>query len=373
MAIKNFHRYRNYIIAFVDDRYQICFGKTFDRNGNNDYMWEATSIEDAKRLIDDYWNQQEVSESMTTKINGKDIDLEYNDNDQLVSADDEKEDEEELDVLSEGELSEFDYEPEDVELDEEPEEEDDDDLPPYYTEEEIAEIQSQNQYPNIPLDDSDDGYDYSTYPKKPNLLNLIDWYMDQGMTEEEATYCARADLPDFDAYIDEESVETEATNVGNIGQHKVCTVGDSKLKKKSKREENETCETCNENKSGIIVKRDRKKTTESNKNKKRIHHKSMYGGKYELFTVVNKYQHGGGVYVGLWDEEEGPFADLTVNLTTNTAKGNMAYLDTDNFPEGEYIVKKYKLGKFTGIYGYSGYCTYPLYELDIDEIKKYSN
>ena len=177
----------------------------------------------------------------------------------------------------------------------------------------------------------------------------------------------------IDAYIDEESVETEATNVGNIGQHKVCTVGDSKSKKKNKREENETCETCNENKSGIVVRRNRKKTTESNENRKRIHHKSMYGGEYELFTVVNKYQQGGGVYVGLWDEEEGPFADLTVNLTTNTAKGNMAYLDTDNFPEGEYIVKKYKLGKFTGKYGHSGYCTYPLYELDIDEIKKYSN
>lgn len=43
---------------------------------------------------------------------------------------------------------------------------------------------------------------------------------------------------------------------------------------------------------------------------------------------------------------------------------NYAYLDTNNFPDAEKFVKKTKIGKFTGIYGYSGYCQYPLYVFD---------
>ncbi len=44
--------------------------------------------------------------------------------------------------------------------------------------------------------------------------------------------------------------------------------------------------------------------------------------------------------------------------------GNLAYLDTNNFPDAEKFVKKAKIGSFTGIYGYSGYCQYPLYKFD---------
>lgn len=37
-------------------------------------------------------------------------------------------------------------------------------------------------------------YDYASYPENPNILNLIDWYMDQGMSEDDASICASSDL-----------------------------------------------------------------------------------------------------------------------------------------------------------------------------------
>lgn len=45
-----------------------------------------------------------------------------------------------------------------------------------------------------------------------------------------------------------------------------------------------------------------------------------------------------------------------------------AYLDTNNFPEGVQLVKKYKLAEPTGEYGQSGFCTYPLYKFDMKKL-----
>ena len=59
--------------------------------------------------------------------------------------------------------------------------------------------------------------------------------------------------------------------------------------------------------------------------------------------------------------------DIVATLTTNLPdepfpEENQAYLDTNNCPWAEEFVKENKLGYFTGNYGHSGYCTYPLYE-----------
>lgn len=89
----------------------------------------------------------------------------------------------------------------------------------------------------------------------------------------------------------------------------------------------------------------------------------FYGETYKVYPVVEKYRNG-RLAILLMDQE-GPFADLTVNLVNEQCPKDCAFLDTNNFREGEEFVRKNRLGTFTGIYGYSGYCSYPLYRFDM--------
>ena len=65
---------------------------------------------------------------------------------------------------------------------------------------------------------------------------------------------------------------------------------------------------------------------------------------------------------------EGPYATLTVNI--GKVSENHAYLDVNNFPEGPTFVTSNDLGSPTDSHGSSGYCTYPLFKLNIDKIKQ---
>lgn len=60
-------------------------------------------------------------------------------------------------------------------------------------------------------------------------------------------------------------------------------------------------------------------------------------------------------------------ANLTVNLD-GILMPNQAYVDTNNFPEGEQFIKENGLGEPTGIMGQSGFCEYPLYNFDLGKI-----
>lgn len=136
-------RYRKFIIEYVDDRYDVCPIDMYTEDKlNNDYF-EANTVQEAKRFIDDYWNKNDL------KIES------YN-------------------------------------------------------------LRSDNK---MIINESD--YDYDTYPDHPNILNLTDWYMDQGMDEDDATTYARSDLGlplynDIDNYEEYE----EATNISNINTDK---------------------------------------------------------------------------------------------------------------------------------------------------------
>lgn len=96
---------------------------------------------------------------------------------------------------------------------------------------------------------------------------------------------------------------------------------------------------------------------------------------YEVKIIVSNYVKTGNLYVGLMNKApEGyweRYIDLTVNLKEPLPE-NFSYIDTNN--AGEDILNwlmENNLGVITGEYGYSGYCSYPKFEFNIDELKKY--
>ncbi len=95
----------------------------------------------------------------------------------------------------------------------------------------------------------------------------------------------------------------------------------------------------------------------------------------EVFKVcffVSTYIDNDRLAVIIMDEDGEDFADLTVNLSHEPCPAGCAFLDTNGCVPVEDFVEKYKLGEFTGYYGRSGYCLYPLYRLDMERIRKYA-
>ena len=99
-----------------------------------------------------------------------------------------------------------------------------------------------------------------------------------------------------------------------------------------------------------------------------------WGGMHETCLEVSAYMYGGGLYMSVQERCDGdiePYADLTVNLAGFPCEKHCAFVDTNNFSQAESLIRKYKLGKPTGRLGQSGYCTYPEYKFDMNEVRKY--
>lgn len=67
-----------------------------------------------------------------------------------------------------------------------------------------------------------------------------------------------------------------------------------------------------------------------------------------------------------------PYGYLTVNLEefSDGLPEDCAYVDTNNLEGiGDWIVEN-KLGEPTGMVGYSGYCSYPMFQFDLAKIKE---
>lgn len=124
---------------------------------------------------------------------------------------------------------------------------------------------------------------------------------------------------------------------------------------------------------------------------------NLYGEMYEINRIkMNRYTADNTLAIQLYciDKEYGfeePFATLTTCLDLSIkpddyndpdfdpdfanhllSRDNISFLDTNNCKWGEEFAEKYKLGKPTGVYQRSGFCEYPLYEWDINELKKYA-
>lgn len=102
-------------------------------------------------------------------------------------------------------------------------------------------------------------------------------------------------------------------------------------------------------------------------------YEAWYGTK-EVWMTVDRYRADNSIALQLWcmDEEYGyeePYGTLTVCLPNEyKTNENCVFLDTNNMRDAEEFIEKYGIGKATDMYGFSGFCMYPEYELDMERI-----
>lgn len=99
---------------------------------------------------------------------------------------------------------------------------------------------------------------------------------------------------------------------------------------------------------------------------------TAWGHTYEVSVNAKKYADNGNLAVTMDyfdDEMQGwlPYAHLTVNI--GKVAENCGYVDTNNCPWACKFIIDNGLGCFTGKWGHSGYCDYPLFEFNMDAIK----
>lgn len=96
----------------------------------------------------------------------------------------------------------------------------------------------------------------------------------------------------------------------------------------------------------------------------------LFGKVYKVYTYTGEYANNNNIAIGLITEDGEPFATLTVNIC-RLEKG-LACIDTNNCSGAIDLIKKYNLGEFTNNFCQSGYCTYPVFKLNMDNINKYA-
>lgn len=107
-----------------------------------------------------------------------------------------------------------------------------------------------------------------------------------------------------------------------------------------------------------------------------------FGNIWELAITINHYRNNDNLYLGLvvaedcYDDEGNidtyrgePYADLSVNiepLPEDCIAVNIEYSNA-----GLDIIEENNLGAFTGYYISSGYMQFPMYMMDMTEVKKH--
>ena len=100
-----------------------------------------------------------------------------------------------------------------------------------------------------------------------------------------------------------------------------------------------------------------------------------YGKVHDITFQLDRYAFRGGLAILMNCNEDfpnEPYGILTVNLEDYPTSGNKAFVDTNNL--GDEIlawIEENNLGVPTGEIGYSGFCVYPEYSFNLDEINKH--
>ena len=94
---------------------------------------------------------------------------------------------------------------------------------------------------------------------------------------------------------------------------------------------------------------------------------------HNLSLVADSYNNNGTLAIIVMevmeDGTEEQFDVITVNLYESDflEADNLAFIDTNNCSWAEKMLKQHRFAKETGRYGHSGWCTYPLYEFNLDK------
>ena len=101
--------------------------------------------------------------------------------------------------------------------------------------------------------------------------------------------------------------------------------------------------------------------------------KTEYGTYKDCVLALGDYLADNALSISIWNATDGAIATITKCLDVHDIAENESFVDTNNCPWAEDFIKEYHLGEFAGIYGMNGYCTYPLYRFNADELKKYED
>ena len=91
-----------------------------------------------------------------------------------------------------------------------------------------------------------------------------------------------------------------------------------------------------------------------------------YNG-YEVNLIIANYTANGNIALLLETPDGNPFGKLTTNI--GELPYGYAYIDTNNMPDADEFILNYKLGTFLKAYKQSGFCSYPLYKIDVKRCK----
>ena len=99
---------------------------------------------------------------------------------------------------------------------------------------------------------------------------------------------------------------------------------------------------------------------------------NSYGNTYNVRIERKAYANNDTLALSLITEDGEPFCNLTVNLIDSTVWGNStdAFVDTNNCPWADDFIEQNNLGEPVGFEARSGFCTYPLYRFNLDELDK---
>ena len=96
-----------------------------------------------------------------------------------------------------------------------------------------------------------------------------------------------------------------------------------------------------------------------------LHGRNIFYGKKVMKLHAGFYVKYNNLVLTLFDPEEGPFANITVNIEDLPV--DEFAVDVNNFPDAIIILAENRLAEFTGKQLWSGYCLYPVYRLILDK------
>ena len=107
----------------------------------------------------------------------------------------------------------------------------------------------------------------------------------------------------------------------------------------------------------------------------------MHFAKVECYLILNRYKADKTLAIDLVNTDGEPITRLTVCATPMCLTFNkiydVAFVDVNNNPSAMQFFEGYKLGKRVKIKGKtviytSGFCEYPLYKFNLNELRKYA-